>query len=77
MSLFSLFPAEEIGFYGERLVGISEFTTDVRSYDVCTTTLDVGEFHTMVKIGKYLKLRRPRILNIWARGYNAFLSQLS
>ena len=47
-----LISEQEAGFSSERIVGISEIITDVKAYNVCTTTLDTAEFHTMVKVGK-------------------------
>ena len=48
--------AKEVGFAGERIVGISEVVTDVSVNDVCTTSLDIAEFHTMVRKGKTMKM---------------------
>ena len=48
-----LISEQEAGFSLERIVGISEIITDVKAYNVCTTTLDTAEFHTMVKVGKF------------------------
>ena len=34
------------------MVGKSEAITSVNASDICTTTLNTAEFHTMVKAGK-------------------------